>query len=213
MFQVELNDHETRMLDYIEDYTTEKRRAPTVEEIRVALQMASKDHVHRDLKRLESKGCIRRVPRISRGIELVRSAAGYNVETGIGEVPMVGVIAAGQPIPVPDHGSSAYDSLELTRDIVRDTRGVYALRVKGTSMIDALINDGDIVIMRRVTDAENGDMVAVWIKSQEATTLKRFYHEGHRVRLQPENRDMEPIYCDPTDVEVQGKVIAVIRHV
>jgi repressor LexA len=201
------------MLSFIERYLQSKRRAPTVEEIRVAMNMASKDHVHRDLGRLDNMGYIRRIPRISRGIELLRAADGCDMTTGILAIPMVGVIAAGLPIPVPEQTPSVYDSLELTRDIVRDTRGVYALRVKGTSMIDALINDSDIVIMRRVTDAENGDMVAVWIKSQEATTLKRFYHEGQRVRLQPENRDMQPIYVDPTDIEIQGKVIAVIRHV
>jgi repressor LexA len=209
----ELSDHDARMLTFIERYAADKSRAPSVEEIRVAMHMASKDHVQRDLIRLDSIGYIRRTPKISRGIELLRTATGYDMLTGTLAVPMVGVIAAGLPIPVPDPGPSVYDSLELTRDIVRDTRGVYALRVKGTSMIDALINDGDIVIMRRVADAENGDMVAVWIKSQEATTLKRFYHEGARVRLQPENQSMEPIYVDPTDIEVQGKVIAVIRHV
>lgn len=117
---------------------------------------------------------------------------------------------------------SPYDSLELTRDIIGSDnfQGVYALRVKGHSMIDALINDGDIVILRRVNTAENGDMVAVWIKSQECTTLKRYFLEcdawGNptgRVKLQPENRDMEPMYVDATDCEIQGKVITVIRHV
>lgn len=208
-----LTEHDTRMLTYIERYLDENHRAPTVDEIRAGLQLASKSRVHRDLERLEKAGYIRRTPMISRGLELLICADGFNYQTGVLNVKLCGVIAAGQPIPVPDETSTAYDSLELTRDIVRDTRGVYALRVKGTSMIDALINDGDIVILRRVTHAQNGDMVAVWIKSKEATTLKRFYQDGEQVRLQPENRDMQPIYVDPTDVEIQGKVIAVIRHV
>ena len=209
----EMTEHDSRILGFVEDHLTDTGRAPSIEEIRQATQMASKDHVHRDLKRLEQLGFLRITRGIARGIELLRCADGMDYRSGILAVPMCGVIAAGQPIPVPEPSPNAYDSLELTRDIVRDTRGVYALRVKGTSMIDALINDGDIVIMRRVSSADNGDMVAVWIKSQEATTLKRFFDEGERVRLQPENRDMQPIFVNPDDVEIQGKVIAVIRHV
>lgn len=208
-----MNGHLHRMLEFVTEYTDTHGRAPTVEEIRVALDMASKDRVHRNLRELEQEGCLRITPRISRGIEIIRQPSRSRISVGILDVPLLGVIAAGSPIPVPEESSNAYDSLELTRDIVRDTRGVYALRVKGTSMVDALINDGDIVIMRRVTSAENGDMVAVWIKSQEATTLKRFFDEGERIRLQPENRDMQPIYIKPDDIEIQGKVIAVIRHV
>lgn len=105
-----------------------------------------------------------------------------------------------------------YESLILTRDIVSSTEGVYALRVKGDGMIDALIADGDIVILRRVTECENGDMVAVWVKSLQVTTLKRWYSDGARVRLQPENAAYPPLTLDRADCEVRGKVIAVIRN-
>lgn len=208
----EFTDHLARMVIYIENYMRKHGRAPSVEEIRVALAMSSKDHVHRDLGKLESLGFVRRTPGIARGLELLRCADGQPFGDVI-TIPMLGRIAAGLPIPVPDERAEPEDTLELTRDIVRDTRGVYALRVKGTSMIDALINDGDIVILRRTASADNGDMVAAWIKSEQQTTLKRFFDEGERVRLQPENQTMDPIYVDPDDVEVQGKVIAVIRHV
>ena len=110
------------------------------------------------------------------------------------------------------------DSLELTRDILKDTRGVYALRVKGHSMVDALINDGDIVILRRVKTAENGDMVAVWVKSLEVTTLKRWFltpgkfGTPGRVTLKAENAAYEPLHLSEDDCEIQGKVIAVIRN-
>ena len=117
------------------------------------------------------------------------------------------------PTPTLTNNSSPYDALELTRDIVRDTRGVYALRVRGDGFIDTLINDGDIVVLRRVTSAENGDMVAVWIKPLEVTTLKRWFDEGERIRLQPDNRDLAPLYYHPDEVEVQGKAIAVVRSV
>lgn len=108
---------------------------------------------------------------------------------------------------------SDIDTLDITRDIVRNNRGVYALRVKGDAMIDALVADGDIVLLRRIDTAENGDMVAAYIKSQERTTLKIYYTDGERIRLQPRNGDRQPIIVSPDDVEIQGKVIAVIRHV
>ncbi len=106
--------------------------------------------------------------------------------------------------------------LETTVDafpIAEHVRGVYAIRIKGDAMQDALVADGDIVCLRRVSSAENGDMVAVWIKSQEQTTLKRFFNEGARVRLQPENPTLPPAYYAPDDIEIQAKVISVIRHV
>lgn len=107
---------------------------------------------------------------------------------------------------------SPYDTLTLMRDIVRDTQGVYALRVKGNGLIDARINDGDIVVMRRVSQVKNGALAAVWIKPLEQTTLRRWFDEGERVRLQPENPDYRALYYRPDEVEVQGLVIAVIRQ-
>jgi len=104
--------------------------------------------------------------------------------------------------------------VSLPDDIVTDPDRVYALEVRGTSMIDALIDDGDIVIMRHQQTAENGDMVAAWLKDEKATTLKRIYWERDRslVRLQPANPLMDPIYVHPGDLEIQGKVIGVIRR-
>ena len=131
-------------------------------------------------------------------------------------VPLVGAIAAGEPIPIPDGDFAQIDAdtLNLPSDIVPDAEGVYALEVRGTSMIDALINDGDIVIMRHQQTAENGDMVAAWLKDEKATTLKRIYWERNRslVRLQPANPLMDPIYVHPGDLEIQGRVIGVIRR-
>ena len=90
--------------------------------------------------------------------------------------------------------------------------GLFALRVRGHSMIDALIADGDIVILRQARTCDNGETVAVWLKAERETTLKRFYHEGDQVRLQPANATMQPIYCDPANVEVQGKLVGVLRQ-
>ena len=101
--------------------------------------------------------------------------------------------------------------VELTRDIVDDDPNLYALEVRGDSMIDALIHDGDMVVMKHQQEATNGELVAVWLKSEKETTLKRFYREKDRVRLQPANPTMQPIYVHPSNVEIQGKVVLVIR--
>jgi repressor LexA len=211
----ELSGHEIEILSYLERYFDQHHRAPSFDEIRGAAGLSSKDHVSRDLKRLEHKGYVELIPRIARGIRLRITADGRRYGGSTFHVPLLGTIAAGQPIPVPEAGvaGTTTDLIELTRDIVKDQRNVYALRVKGNSMIDALINDGDIVIMHHQEQVENGEMAAVWLTDRQETTLKRFYHEGKRVRLQPENRAMAPLYLNPQQVRVQGKVIAVIRQV
>jgi repressor LexA len=196
------------MLEYIRHYIAGHGYPPTIREIGRALKISSTSVVNYNLNKLEQLGYLQRNSQVSRGLKLPSLGGATTVR-----VPVLGTIAAGEPIPVLDE-SAAHDlddMLELTREIVSDDSGVYALHVKGTSMIDALINDGDIVVLRQEPRVDNGDMVAVWIKSREETTLKRFYHEGRRVRLQPANPDMGPIYADSDDIEVQGKVIAVIR--
>ena len=107
------------------------------------------------------------------------------------------------------------ESIALTRDIIQDPGPLYALQVSGDSMIDALINDGDIVIIKHQSEVVNGDLVAAWLRTEKETTLKRFYWEKgqNRVRLQPANPTMKPIYVHPSNLEIQGKVIAVIRQV
>src|SRR3990172_1927261 len=133
---------------------------------------------------MEKMGHIRRDREVSRAIELL-DGGGRRVR-GVA-VPRVGRIAAGQPIPVPE-GSVAYDdTVSITPDMTGGRENVFALRVKGMSMIDALINDGDIVVMEPTNTAQDGDMVASWLKKEEEVTLKKFYREGERVRLQPAN--------------------------
>ena len=96
--------------------------------------------------------------------------------------------------------------------LLDNTDNLYALRVSGDSMIDAMVSDGDIVVLRHQTTARNGDMVAAWITGEDTTTLKYFFHEGDRIRLQPANPSMDPIYREPEVVQIQGKVEMVIRH-
>jgi repressor LexA len=106
------------------------------------------------------------------------------------------------------------EAIEITRDMIPSTgEGLFALEVQGESMIDAMVNDGDIVVMKRDSEWRNGDMVAVWLEDKEETTLKHIYREGNRVRLQPANPTMGPIYVDdPQHLRVQGKVMLVVRQ-
>ncbi|MFQ6057916.1 MAG: transcriptional repressor LexA [Anaerolineae bacterium] len=206
-----LSQRQQGMLQFIKDFIRRKGYPPSIREIGAAVGITSTSVVNYNLNILEKKGLIQRDRTVSRAI---RPTSDVKAEEPSIRVPMLGVIAAGVPIPVPEPGVPLYaeESLALTRDIVKDPSDVYALRVKGNSMIDALIHDGDIVLVRYQEEAANGELVAVWLKDREETTLKRFYHEGDRVRLQPANPTMEPLYVQPENVEIQGKVIAVIRQ-
>ena len=170
--------------------------------------------VQKLLQRLEEKGFISRDEEISRGITLTDTARAHAIPQAVVHVPLLGRIVAGEPHPVPgsDFSLMGDETIELTRDILGDPAGLYALQVQGNSMIDALVNDGDVVIMRHQQKVENGEMAAVWLKEREEVTLKRFYDEGAQVRLQPANPSMGPIYVDPHQVEIQGKVVMVVRQ-
>ena len=214
-----LHEHETEILRFLEEYQRSFFHSPSVEDIRVAVKLRSKDHVHRDLDKLEEKGYISRKSRLARSIRLLRLADGRSLAErafSLVQIPLLGSIAAGQPIIWPDSSSSLYERemIELTQEMVGRRQGLYALKVKGESMVDAMVYDGDIVIMQPYAGRpSNGEIVAIWLKDPGATTLKKFYWEEDRVRLQPCNPTMSPIYADPRNVQVQGKLVAVIRQV
>jgi repressor LexA len=205
----ELSTKQSRILNFLRQFLEEKGYPPSIRDIVNGCKISSTSVVEYNLRILEREGYIRRDPEVSRGIELsARNRA-------VVRVPVIGYIAAGEPIPVPNADTwstlGAAESIELTQELTRGKEEVYALKVKGTSMVDALINDGDMVLMQHVQTAENGEMVAAWLKREKEATLKRFYLEAGRIRLQPANEEMKPIYVDPEDVEIQGKVIGVIR--
>jgi repressor LexA len=199
------------ILQFIEHFLDENDYPPTIRDIQSELDISSTSVVDYNLKALEARGLIRRNSKISRGIELVnRGVSRRNVVA----IPVIGQIAAGLPIPVPGdlEGSDATESVELGASLVPNSgQGLFALRVKGHSMIDALINDGDVVVLKQQETCENGETVAVWLKDERETTLKRFYLEGDRVRLQPANTSMAPIYTAADNVEVQGRLVTVLR--
>jgi repressor LexA len=209
----DLSRRQTAILDFIEGFLADNDFPPTIRDIQRELGISSTSVVDYNLKVLEERSLIRRNRNISRGIEVVGRSGSRRRTVSI---PVIGQIAAGLPIPVPDDTVpvGGGEAIELSHELVPDGgRGLFALRVKGHSMVDALINDGDIVLLRRQETCENGETVAVWLRDQKETTLKKFYLEGDRVRLQPANVTMEPIYTAANNVEIQGKLITVVRSV
>lgn len=208
-----MSERQHRILHYLETFIQEHGYPPSIRQIQAALGLSSTSVVDYNLTLLEKRNLIRRDAHRSRSITLTGRTFS---STRTRAIPLLGTIAAGQPIPVPGdlptRGESA-ESLELPADMWPDsTSDLYALRVRGDSMIDAFIADGDVVILRRRETARNGEMVAVWLRDRQEVTLKRFYQEGKRVRLQPENPTMSPILADARDVEIQGQVVGVIRR-
>jgi repressor LexA len=214
--QDELSERQRRILEFLAEYIEENGYPPSIREIGAAVGITSTSVVSYNLRRMEESGYISREPEVSRGLKLSSATHGGLVQPGVVQVPLLGRIVAGEPLPVPatDFRLMGDETIELTRDILGDPDGLYALQVQGDSMIDALVHDGDVVIMRHQPRVENGEMAAVWLKNVEEVTLKHFYQEsGGRVRLQPANPTMRPIYIDdPSQVEVQGKVVMVIRQ-
>jgi repressor LexA len=211
----QLNHHEQLILRYIENYQQSNSRPPTMDEIGHAVGINSKDHVSRDLTHLEEKGYIHREPRVSRGTRVLFTAEGRPYSPNTYHLPLWGTIAAGQPIPVPHENRSPLDAIEVPQHMAAYSGEVYALQVQGHSLIDALISDGDIVLMRHQETIVEGDgeMLAVRLRDTGETTLKKVYNEGESIRLQPANPDMKPLYVSPERVQIQGKVIGVLRHI
>lgn len=142
-----------------------------------------------------------------------RVVNGIDRVVGFFSVPVLGHIAAGEPIQVnPSDTSNADEWIDLNEALYRDREKLFALRVRGDSMVDASVLDGDIVILRQQERAENGEMVAAWIEGQEETTLKRFYLEGKQVRLRAANPNYQDMFFPAAQVSVKGKVVSVIRQ-
>jgi len=195
-----------RIFKYIRDFIDERGYSPTVRDILKGCNISSTAVVQHHLNILEREGHIHRDPEVFRSIQLLDHKSMIRV-------PLLGYIAAGEPIPVPDSDTwhkEAAETLELSGEFIPG-KEVYALKVKGVSMIDALIDDGDIVLMETAETADDGDMVAVWLKDKQEVTLKRLFREKETIRLQPANAAMQPLFANPQNVEVQGKVVGVIR--
>ena len=197
------------ILDFITSFIDGKGYAPSVRDIVKGCGISSSSIAQYHLNVLEREGYIRRDREVPRSISLSRK------RQGVTTVPVLGIIAAGEPIPVPSSDTWVTvpeESLEVPNELVRG-KNIYALRVKGTSMVDALIDDGDLVLMQQANNIDDGEMVAIWLKDEQEVTLKKIYREPGQVRLQPANRQMQPMYQRPENIEVQGRVSGVIRKI
>jgi repressor LexA len=224
-----LGDKHKSILEVLERYNQEFGYPPSIREICTEADISSTSVANYYLDRLEKLGYIERDRRVSRGLRLLKSfnemgevveAATQFVKDAIEEllrIPIVGSIVASEPVPVPE-STFAYQPesmIDVARSLLpRSADELFALEVSGDSMIDAMVNDGDIVIMQPPQDTvKNGDMVAIWLNDRDETTLKYFYLENGRVRLQPANPTMDPIFIeDPSTVDIQGKVVMVVRQ-
>lgn len=227
-----LSERQKMILEVLREFQDRSGYPPSIREICERTGITSTSVVNYYLEQLEEMGFIARDRRVSRGLRLLRSlgeAAGNATRpirkaaeavTELLHIPIVGRITAGQLTPIPSSDFAYYDP-ESSIDVLRTQlparekgENLFALEVDGDSMIDAMVNDGDIVIMKPASEARNGDMVAIWLNDRDETTLKYFYLENGRVRLQPANPTMQPIIIDdPSVVEVRGKVVMVIRQV
>jgi len=218
-----LGERHKRILKFLEKFQVENGFPPSIREIGENTNISSTSVVNYYLNQLEEMNFIERESNVSRGIRQLKTLEGNIVQAAqsisdMFSIPVVGRIVAGQPVPVPSSDFNYYDQesgIDIARSLLpprEKTEDLFALEVQGDSMIDAMVNDGDIVVMRPVKQAENGEMVAVWLLDRDETTLKYFFNENGRVRLQPANPSMKPIIIDdPTQVQVQGKVVLVIR--
>ena len=214
-----LTDKHVKVLEFMSNYQGENGRPPSIREIGEKVKISSTSVVNYYLDQLMKMGYLKRDTRVSRGLRLTNKVNEViQLVTETLHIPILGPIAAGPLLLVPEPGidymnDKEYNAVEIARSLLPNKEkgnDLYALEVKGDSMIDAMINDGDIVVMKPAQEARNGEMVAVRVNDEY--TLKYFYKEKDRFRLQPANPTMKPIFLKKNDpLEINGKVVMVIR--
>jgi repressor LexA len=197
-----LTKRQREILDYLQDFIQHHGYAPSLEEIGRRFGLSSLATVHKHLTNLQEKGFIKRAWNRSRSVEMVATnTAGRAVE-----LPLLGYVAAGVPI----EAVASNETIAVPEDLV-GRRDTYVLRVRGNSMIDEQIRDGDFVIVEDRKTAQNGETVVALLSGSDVT-LKKFFRENGRVRLQPANPAMQPIFVDPDNLQIQGVVVGVMRR-
>jgi repressor LexA len=205
-----LTDKQKDILIFIEEFINDFGYPPTIRDIQNNCDISSTSVVKYNLDRLQEKGLMTRESEVSRGINLKSDPKNITIK-----VPVIGTITAGETFPLFDDNRWEYDDmnmLELPDSFSYLEEKLYALKVSGTSMIDALIGDGDTVIMEKTKSVKNGDMVAANVISENETTLKRIYKEGETIRLQPENPLMKALTYPSKNISILGRVVAVWRN-
>jgi len=234
---VGLSVRHRKIMEFLTGFVEKNSYSPSIRQIGESIGVKSTSLVDYYLNYLEKEGYIARDGRVSRSIRVYKPvysefggpALNPNILHGLNaasmmsdllRIPIFGRIVASAPLPMPPSDMAYFDpesSVEIARSLLpakEKISDLFALEVDGDSMIDAMVNDGDIVVMKQAQDAVNGDMVAVWLDDENATTLKYFYRENNRVRLQPANPSMRPILIEnPASLRIMGKVVMVIRQV
>ncbi|MBN1162340.1 transcriptional repressor LexA [Patescibacteria group bacterium] len=206
MSPVTLYKKQKQILEFISQYIQVNGYSPTLQEIADAMGLSSLATVHEHLQALEKKDVIKRYNGSVRGIEIVDER--YNTDLNNIALPLIGFIAAGEPI---DAIENPMDTVTVASDMVSNSKRCYVLQVRGDSMIEDGIFDGDFVVIQQQETAEDGDTVVALIENEFAT-LKKFYRERDQIRLQPANSEMDPIYVDADNLTIQGKVTGIIRR-
>ncbi len=217
-----LSKRQQNMLRFMHRYTGEQGFPPSIREIGEECEIGSTSVVNYNLNKLVEAGYIVRSGKVSRGLRIIAAIPGLSQSPPViglpapNRVALVGRIAAGQPISLPDdiaHHIDEDDYIAVPPHLLGgyDEAEVFALTVRGDSMVDAMIQDGDIIILRRQNTADNGEMVAAWLPDDNETTLKHFYREADSIRLQPANASYQPLYVHPSNCEIKGKVLSVMR--
>ncbi len=227
-----LSERHRKIMEFLTRFQEQTGYCPSIRQIGDSIQVKSTSLIDYYLNQLQQMGFIERDEHVSRSSRILRPMypstgqritevvrAGMSRLEDMIHIPVLGRIIAGKPIPVPSSDLAYFDAesgVDIARSLLprEKVNELFALEVQGDSMIDALVNEGDIVVMKSASDAKNGEMVAVWLDDKDETTLKYFYRENNRVRLQPANPDMQPIYIDnPSHLRIMGKVVLVIRQV
>ncbi len=202
------------ILKFIGNFIKDRGYPPTIREIQLGCEVSSTSVVDYNLHAMQKAGILRRSREVSRAIELLdNNGQRIREEHAPRTIPILGFVAAGAPLPVFPETSSVteLETIEVPQSLLPRDVEVYALKVRGTSMIDALVDDGDTILLTPAPQALDGQMVVAWLKKENEATLKRFYREGDKVRLQPANPQMQPIWVDAQNIEIQGRVIGVVR--
>jgi repressor LexA len=205
-----LTERQLKIKAYIQEYFGQHGYAPSYREIMKKVGIPSLSVVRYNQERLQREGHLERDAHVARGIRPITADPQHSIRVW-------GYIQAGQPTPVPGTSEPIFgedEALHISMDMLPNDGNLFALVVRGDSMIDAMVNEGDFVILKPQPEAHNGDMVAIWLKDREETTLKYFFRENNRVRLQPANPNYQPIIIEKPDenLEIRGKVVMVIRQ-
>ena len=196
-----LTKRQREILDFLNEFIEKHGYAPSLEEVGRRFGLSSLATVHKHLTNLQDKGFIKRAWNRSRSVELVPTRVGARAV----DLPLLGNVAAGAPI----EAVVSSETVAVPEDLV-GKRDTYALRVRGDSMIDEQIRDGDVVIVEDRKSADNGEMVIALLQGAEVT-LKKFYRDNGRVRLQPANDAVQPLVVDANQVQIQGVIVGVMR--